>query len=215
LSTDRNVTADYGYSHGGATWDDRDLWDVVRSELAAAPRGCRIFELGCGNGLLAARIAALGHEVTAVDPSASGIEVARRSHPGVRFEQGAVEDELGQKFGRFPFVVSIEVIEHCYSPKRFAMAVSELLEPNGTAIVSTPYHGYLKNLALALSGKMDAHFTALWEGGHIKFFSIKTLTALFTEHGFSEFRTRRVGRIPPVAKSMVLIARRPPGTSSS
>jgi hypothetical protein len=59
LSTDRNVTADYGYSHGGAAWDDRDLWDVVRSELAAAPRGCRIFELGCGNGLLAARIAAL------------------------------------------------------------------------------------------------------------------------------------------------------------
>jgi hypothetical protein len=39
--------------------------------------------------------------------------------------------------------------------------------------VSTPYHGYHKNLGLALSGKMDAHFTALWEGGHIKFFSIR------------------------------------------
>ena len=43
-------------------------------------------------------------------------------------------------------------------------------------MLSTPYHGYLKNLALAVSGRMDRHFTALHVGGHIKFFSIETLT---------------------------------------
>jgi 2-polyprenyl-6-hydroxyphenyl methylase/3-demethylubiquinone-9 3-methyltransferase len=199
---------DYGYTHGAATWNDRALWDVVRSELAAVGSSARVFELGCGNGVMAARMAALGYAVTAVDPSESGIEVARRTHPGVDFHVGSAEDDLAARFGRFPVLVSIEVIEHCYSPARFAAVAQDLLEPNGLAIVSTPYHGYLKNLAIALSGRMDAHFGALWEGGHIKFFSIATLSALFEQCGFGELRVRRVGRIPPLAKSMILIAKR-------
>jgi 2-polyprenyl-6-hydroxyphenyl methylase/3-demethylubiquinone-9 3-methyltransferase len=31
--------------------------------------------------------------------------------------------------------------------------------------LSTPDHGYLKNLALALSGKIDSHLSALWDDG--------------------------------------------------
>jgi 2-polyprenyl-6-hydroxyphenyl methylase/3-demethylubiquinone-9 3-methyltransferase len=69
--------------------------------------------------------------------------------------------------------------------------------------------GYLKNLALAVSGKMDAHFTALWDHGHIKFWSMKTLRLLLEEVGFTNIRFHRVGRIPPLAKSMFAIARRP------
>ena len=47
-----------------------------------------------------------------------------------------------------------------------------------------PHHGNLKNCAFALSGKLDAHFSALWDGGHIKFWSRRTLTALLQEAGF-------------------------------
>ena len=79
----------------------------------------------------------------------------------------------------------------------------------GGAIISTPYHGYLKNLALAVTGQMDAHFTALWDHGHIKFWSIPTLTQLITETGFTNIRFRRVGRIPALAKSMIAVAQKP------
>ncbi len=75
--------------------------------------------------------------------------------------------------------------------------------------MSTPDHGYLKNLVLAVTGKMDAHFHALWDHGHIKFRSIPTLTTLLTEAGFETPRFERVGRVPPLAKSMIAIARRP------
>jgi len=64
----------------------------------------------------------------------------------------------------------------------------------------------LKNLALALTGKMDSHFTATWDGGHIKFFSIQTLGELIEERGFTELRFHRVGRLAPLAKSMVAVA---------
>jgi len=56
---------------------------------------------------------------------------------------------------------------------------------------------------------MDKHFTALWDHGHIKFWSINTLTELLTEVGFVDIKFRRVGRIPSIAKSMIAIAKKP------
>jgi hypothetical protein len=73
----------------------------------------------------------------------------------------------------------------------------------------TPYHGYFKNLALALTGKIDAHFMALWDHGHIKFWLIKTLKQLLEEFGFIDIMFHRVGRIPIVGKSMIVIATKP------
>ena len=87
--------------------------------------------------------------------------------------------------------------------------IYELLEPDGVGIISTPYHGYWKNLVLAMTGKLDTHFTALWDGGHIKFFSIKTLSELIQETGFDRLQFYRLGRIPILGKSMVAVFRKP------
>jgi len=51
---------------------------------------------------------------------------------------------------------------------------------------------------------MDAHFTALWDNGHIKFWSIPTISRLLGEAGLRVERVVRVGRVPALAKSMVL-----------
>lgn len=80
------------------------------------------------------------------------------------------------------------------------------MKPGGTLILTTPYHGYLKNLALALTGKMDKHFTVDWDCGHIKFFSVKTLTQMVAEQGFRNIRFAFAGRCPYLWKSMVLCA---------
>ena len=71
--------------------------------------------------------------------------------------------------------------------------------------------GWDQGRKVAVTGTMDAHFTALWDYGHIKFFSIKTLTELLEETGFEVERFLRVGRIPPLAKSMIAVARKPKG----
>jgi hypothetical protein len=73
--------------------------------------------------------------------------------------------------------------------------------------VSTPYHGYLKNLLIALLGRYDQHHTVLWDGGHIKFFSRKTLESMLTEHGFIMEQFCGIGRVPLLWKSMVVLAR--------
>lgn len=56
---------------------------------------------------------------------------------------------------------------------------------------------------------MDAHLTALWDHGHIKFWSMRTLAILLEEAGFCDIRFERVGRIPALAKSMIAVARKP------
>jgi len=168
----------------------------------------KLFDLGCGNGAVARKLIEAGYQVTGVDPSQEGIRQAA-GIPGARLEVGSSEDDLRERYGTFPLVVSLEVVEHVFAPRTFARRAFDLLEPGGTAIISTPYHGYMKNLLLALSGHMDEHFTALWDNGHIKFWSRKTLTRLLEEAGFRDIQFRRVGRIPPLAKSMIAIARKP------
>ena len=169
----------------------------------------RLFEIGCGNGATAHAMTEAGWDVTGVDVSHTGIATANEKFPNLKLHQGSAYDDLVETYGRFPVVVSLEVVEHLYFPRAFASKVFSLLEPGGTAIISTPFHGYWKNLLLAISGRFDEHFTALWDYGHIKFWSMRTLGTLLEESGLSGVRFQRVGRVPPLAKSMIAIARRP------
>lgn len=198
----------YRYLGAGHTPAHGYLLPAVREELGRAGAR-RLFDLGCGNGSTAATLTAEGYEVTGVDPSAEGIAQARVAYPALRLEKGSAYDDLRARYGQFPVVLSLEVVEHVYAPRDYAATLFDLVEPGGRAILSTPYHGYWKNLALAVTGKMDAHFTALWDHGHIKFWSFDTLGTLLTEAGFQNIRFRRVGRIPPLAKSMIAIAEKP------
>lgn len=203
----------YRYSNAEVSCAHGYLLPAVRAELLRLNREQRtensIFDLGCGNGSVGAVLHSDGWKVTGVDPSDEGIAEAQKNFPMLKFEKGSAYDDLATRYGRFPVVISLEVVEHVYAPRTYARTLFDLLEPGGTAIISTPYHSYLKNLVLAATGKMDAHFTALWDHGHIKFWSRQTLRTLLTEAGFNEPRFLRVGRIPALAKSMIAIATKP------
>ncbi len=181
----------------------------VLDELNHPARERRLFELGCGNGSVAYELTRLGWDLTGVDPSVEGIEQARIAYPELKLASGSAYDDLATQYGQFPVVLSLEVVEHVYAPREYLRTVFDLVVGGGTVIISTPYHGYWKNLALGLTGKMDDHFTALWDHGHIKFWSIKTLSILLEGAGFVGIRFKRVGRIPALAKSMIAIAHKP------
>ena len=165
-----------------------------------------ICDLGCGNGHITGRLAALGYQITGVDASESGIEIARRTYPSVEFVEAMIDHDL-KSLGSFDLVISSDVIEHLYRPADLLEAATSLLKPHGQLLLGTPYHGYLKNLVLAASGKMDAHFSALHDGGHIKFFSVPTLSKLLASHGFVDLSFTFSGRAPWLWKNMICHAR--------
>jgi 2-polyprenyl-3-methyl-5-hydroxy-6-metoxy-1,4-benzoquinol methylase len=105
-------------------------------------------------------------------------------------------------------VVSLEVIEHLLYPRKLLELAHTALRPGGVLIVSTPYHGYLKNLALSVANGWDRHFGVDWDGGHVKFFSPTTLRTMASRVGFQDIKISGIGRFPMLWKAMVLSARR-------
>lgn len=170
----------------------------------------RVCDLGCGNGFMAARLAELGHDVVGVDASESGIAIARANFPQPAFVQAVIDSALRERagLGEFDLVVSSDVIEHLYRPADLIEAADALLGPNGQLLIGTPYHGYLKNVVLSVSGKMDTHFEVLHDGGHIKFFSKETLSRLLKSYGFTRLDFSYYGRAPWLWKNMICLARK-------
>ena len=146
-----------------------------------------------------------------IDVSREGIEIARRAHPRGRFELLPADDKLLANLGEEPFdlVVSTEVVEHLYAPREYARGCFNALKPGGRFICTTPYHGYLKNLALSFAGKWDTHADPLFDGGHIKLWSRRTLAALLREAGFENLQFQGIGRLPFVRMTMLMSGDRP------
>ena len=188
--------------------DSGEKLTSVFVELVKKLDGVRsICDLGCGNGHISGRLAALAYDVTGIDASASGIQIAQRAYPQVNFVQALIDRDLN--LGQFDLVISSDVIEHLYHPSDLLEATVSQLKPGGHVLLGTPYHGYLKNLVLAATGKMDAHFSALHNGGHIKFFSVSTLSRLMRAHGFDDLSFTFYGRAPWLWKNMICHARKP------
>ncbi|MFE1026682.1 class I SAM-dependent DNA methyltransferase [Streptomyces sp. NPDC058818] len=79
--------ADRFRATGAGTPLDRALMGAF-AELVG-PEG-QVADLGCGPGRVTAHLASLGLRVFGLDLSASMLAIARREHPGLRFEQGSM-----------------------------------------------------------------------------------------------------------------------------
>lgn len=170
----------------------------------------KILDIGCGNGYVASKIAELGHSVWAVDESNRGLEIGRSAYPGVQFRVCSIYDDglINIIPDLVDCVISTEVLEHLFYPKKLIQQSHRVLKSGGFFLLSTPYHGYFKNLALSLYNGWDKHFEVDCDGGHIKFFSKQTLKRMAFQAGFGEVMFEGAGRLPWLWKSMVMIAKK-------
>lgn len=186
------------------------IWPVVDKWLP--PARARVLDAGCGEGQLSYRLAKLGYSVTGIDLPGPSLEKARAllASSDYRWDiiAGSVE-EFGAVNPSFDAVVSIEVIEHLYRPVTFLKNMARALRPGGILILSTPYHGWLKNVAISTLGLWDWHHQALDEGNHIKFWSKRTLSAALAKAGLEAVEWRGVGRTPLLWKSILVKALKP------
>ena len=203
---------DYGWKTGSAPCScDYLIPNILR--ILAGLNLNRILDIGSGNGILVSKLNSEGYYCVGIDNDNKGIEISKINYPNLNFYNYGVQNNssclMSKEKGGFDAVISTEVVEHLFFPKKLIDFSKDVLLKEGYLIISTPYHGYLKNLILSIFNMWDHHHTALWDGGHIKFWSRKTLTQLIEHDGnFKVMNFYGAGRFPWLWKSMILVAKR-------
>jgi len=176
-------------------WDV--LCDVVSARAAEAGRAALdIVDVGGGTGGLAVPFAALGHNVTVVDPSPDALAAAQRraAEAGARLtavqgEAASLDSVVGPKSA--DLVICHNVLEYVDSPADAMTAIAAVLRPAATVSVLAA-----NTVAAVLHRALAGRFTEarqLLEGetavtgaagsGPPRRFTLPALTALFEAAG--------------------------------
>ena len=128
--------------HGSFTPGRLAYFRDVLARQAGAGRlaGLRVLDIGCGGGFLAEEFAALGCQVTGVDPSAASIGTARAHAAGrglrIDYRVGAGE-ELPVPDAAFDVACCCDVLEHVRDLDRVISETARVLKPGGLYLFDT------------------------------------------------------------------------------
>jgi SAM-dependent methyltransferase len=88
------VAVDYADQLRGALAGETYVRAILAlfADLVSSAGGGPVADMGCGPGLVTAHLNELGVDAFGIDLSPAMIEVARREHPGVRFDVGSMTD---------------------------------------------------------------------------------------------------------------------------
>ena len=98
--------------------------------------GCRVLEVGCGLGLVGARLKSLGAQVWAVEPDPEQAAYAR-DHHGLTVFSGRFE-EAPLEAAPFDLILASHVIEHFPEPLAFLRRAPDLRPPGHLALPGNP-----------------------------------------------------------------------------
>lgn len=129
-----------------------ELGEPVVQWLAPRP-GERILDLGCGDGALSARIAALGCELVAIDANPAFVAAARSHGLDAR-----VMDARELAFeGQFDAVFSNAVLHWIPEAERVVEGVGRALVPGGRFVAELGGSGNCRSIVEALQGAMQEY----------------------------------------------------------
>ena len=154
--------------------------------------GQMVLDLGCGAGEFSAALAQAGATPIGVDVASEALRRAGERVPGLDLRHWRDGEPLPLADCSVDTVWAGEVIEHVVDVAPWLSEVRRVLRPRGTLLLTTPHHGPLTLLALALSPRRFAeHFEP--RSDHVRFFSPRTLRELLHDLGFDVAHLRATG----------------------
>ncbi len=175
--------------------------------------GERVLDIGCGEGAFAVQLLQAGAQVLAVNV---GGEPLRRARARAGAGGHQLNARLVEADGPWPLadesfdvVWAGETIEHVADTGGWLSEVRRVLRPDGRLLLSTPDHGRLRLLFLALSQRAFAeHFEPLAD--HLRFYTRRSLRELLQASGFQPVTVTRAGGLPGARRVLLADARRAP-----
>jgi 2-polyprenyl-3-methyl-5-hydroxy-6-metoxy-1,4-benzoquinol methylase len=179
----------------------------LRAQRRQGAEPLRVLDVGCGEGHFAGELARAGMSVLGVDVAEEPLRRARARHLGLDFRLVPVEGSWSLADASFDAVWAGETIEHVADTVAWFSQLRRLLRSGGTLLLSTPAHGRLAVLGLALSGRrFDAHFDP--RSDHLRFYTARTLRALLEDLGFQDIDVRGAAGVPGARRLLLASARR-------
>lgn len=169
------------------------------------PKPGRILDLGCGAGEFSQFMADSGYRTTGVDIASAAIDRARRQSQQVEFRVLNDDFTIPAVSAEFDAVWSTEVIEHVFDVHSHLSEINRVLRDGGLYILTTPFHGRLKNILVSLL-KFDRHFDP--DGSHIRFFDRRGLHRCLTRAGLQPILWGGIGRIWPLYRTWFVVSRK-------
>ncbi|MCH7713609.1 MAG: class I SAM-dependent methyltransferase [Chloroflexi bacterium] len=195
-----------GWEGQGFNWEHP--WTPKKKRLAleslkelGQPETVRILDYGCGDAVMVQAFHDAGYQVEGTDISEVVINSNKEKLPHLNFKLTSPDSLAPYSDGSFDAIFCSEVIEHLYDVNFVFSDFNRLLRPGGQLMLTTPYHGLVKNLIIALFF-FEAHYRPTWQ--HIRFFTKKSLTQVCLDHQFTPKKWGREGRIGPLARSFFL-----------
>ncbi len=164
--------------------------------------GERVLDVGCGEACFTLALERAGARPVGIDLAEEPLLRARLRHPQLDLRALDAARPWQLEDASFDVVWAGEVIEHVADTAAWLSEVRRVLRSGGRLLLSTPAHGRLALLRLALSrSAFDAHFDPL--GDHLRFYSPQTLIALLESFRFEQAQVRSAGG-PPWARRVLL-----------
>jgi SAM-dependent methyltransferase len=127
-----------------------DLAAAVVDLLAPEP-GEKILDLGCGDGVLTAKLAAVGCSVVGVDGSSAQIEAARK----LGLDARVIDGENLSFHGEFDAVFSNAALHWMRNPEAVLSGVWRALRPKGRFVAEFGGDGCVAKIKKALVGALN------------------------------------------------------------
>ncbi|OGA36921.1 MAG: bifunctional 3-demethylubiquinol 3-O-methyltransferase/2-polyprenyl-6-hydroxyphenol methylase [Betaproteobacteria bacterium RIFCSPLOWO2_12_FULL_62_13b] len=107
----------------------------------AGLKGKSVLDVGCGGGILAEAMAALGARVKGIDLSDKALKVALlhlfESRVEVSYDEISAEDLALREAGQYDALTCMEMLEHVPDPASTVSACAQLVKPGGDVFFST------------------------------------------------------------------------------
>ena len=181
-----------GYAANFRLWMAKHLKKMVETD--------EILEVGCGDASFTKDLAQFSKRVSALDISPQQIAINIEKYPQIHFITHDLAEPLPFGDNRFQAIWCSEVLEHLFDPAFALQEMYRVLKPDGLVMVTVPYHGPLKNVAIALF-KWDRHFDP--EYPHLRFFTKNTLRRLCEKAGFSAILIETCGMSRPLRDLLI------------
>lgn len=176
----------------------------VEAIVAVDGTGESIMDIGCGDGSLLYQYRHRYSHLIGLEYSAERLRQAEANLAGLKFTalQGSAEEIDQLQDNSVDRIITADVIEHIPDVYAASHEMFRVLKPGGDLVINTPNIAFVKKRLVLALGRFPSTSQpnegmgsdVLFDGGHLHYFTYRSLRLLLERAGFEMVRPMGFGR---------------------